>query len=39
MARRQAMARRQRFGGDRPPIRLQRHIDDGGDCEKSFARE
>src|SRR5262249_22831527 len=39
MARRQAVTRGERLGGDRPPVSLQRHIDDGGDCEESFARK
>ena len=33
------MTRCERLGGNRPPVRLQRHIDDRGDCKESFARE
>src|SRR5262245_43726880 len=37
MPRRQAMARRQRFGRDRPPARVERDVDDGGDGQGAFA--
>jgi hypothetical protein len=33
----QGMARRQGFGGDRLPLAMDGHIDDGGDCEESLA--
>src|SRR5207302_10300179 len=37
MPRRQAVARRQRFGRDRPSARVKRDIDDGGDGQGAFA--
>jgi hypothetical protein len=39
VSRRQAMTRCEGLGGNRSPRRLQCHVDNRGNCKKSFARE
>jgi hypothetical protein len=39
MPRRQAMPRRKLFRGNRMRVRLQCHVDDGSNCQDTFARE